>query len=94
MARDKGNEERLVKAFEQVKETHPRTPDIGPACTLFAGGSRDAAGRLRPFVEKYGERQEGEPERLDRALLVKRSETGFDLLRDLHDLWLLVNEVR
>ncbi len=47
---------------------------------------------LDPFVCKYGERQEGEPKRLDKALLVKRKQGGFDMLRDFHDLWLLVNE--
>ena len=35
---------------------------------------------------------EGEPKRLDKALLVKRKQGGFVMLRDLHDLWLLVNE--
>lgn len=64
------SEERLMKAFDRVKATHPHTPDIGPACTLFAGWSRDAADRLHPFTRTYGERREGEPERLDRALLV------------------------
>jgi hypothetical protein len=29
---------------------------------------------------------------LDQSLLRKRSETGFDRLRDLQDLWLLVDE--
>ena len=47
---------------------------------------------LKPFISKYGERQEGEPKRLDKALLVKRKQGGFDMLRDFHDLWLLVNE--
>jgi hypothetical protein len=47
---------------------------------------------LTPFVSKYGERQEGEPNRLDKALLIQRKRGGFDMLRDLHDLWLLVNE--
>ena len=47
---------------------------------------------IKPFIAKYGERREGEPKRLDKALLVKREQGGFNLLRDLHDLWLLVNE--
>jgi ferredoxin-nitrate reductase len=54
--------------------------------------STEAARSLVPFAARYGERQEGEPERLDKALLVQRKPNGFDLLRDLHDLWLLVNE--
>jgi ferredoxin-nitrate reductase len=86
------SEKRLVKAFEQVRSTHPDEPDIGPLCKLFAEWSAEAQSTLKLFVDKYGERKEGEPKRLDKALLVKRKQGGFDLLRDLHDLWLLVNE--
>jgi formylmethanofuran dehydrogenase subunit D len=86
------SEKRLVKAFEQVRKTHPDEPDVGSLCSSFAAWSSEAEGMLKPFVAKYGERRQGEPERLDKALLVQRSQGGFDLLRDLHDLWLLVNE--
>ena len=86
------SEKRLVKAFEQVRLTHPDEPDIGPLCKLFGQWSTEAASILKPLVEKYGERRESEPKRLDKALLVKRKQGGFDMLRDLHDLWLLVNE--
>jgi len=86
------SERRLVKAFEQVRSTHPDEPDIGPLCRVFEQWSQASADALQPFVEKYGERKEGEPERLDKALLKKRQQGGFDMLRDLHDLWLLVNE--
>ena len=86
------SEQRLVKAFGQVKATHPDTPDIVSECTLMGSWSQDAVTALVPYIKKYGERQEGEPERLDKALLVQRSQTGFDLLRDIHDLFLLVNE--
>jgi anaerobic selenocysteine-containing dehydrogenase len=86
------SEKRLVKAFGQVRSTHPDEPDIGPICTLFKEWCAEAESTLKPFIVKYGERREGEPKRLDKALLVKRKQGGFDLLRDLHDLWLLVNE--
>jgi hypothetical protein len=86
------SEKRLVKGFEQVRKTHPDEPDIDSLCKLFASWSMEAESMLNPFVSRYGERQEGEPKRLDKALLVKRKQGGFDMLRDLHDLWLLVNE--
>jgi ferredoxin-nitrate reductase len=86
------SEKRLVKAFQQVRSTHPDEPDIGPLCKLFGEWSAEAEATLQPFVERYGERQQGEPKRLDKALLVKRKQGGFDMLRDLHDLWLLVSE--
>jgi ferredoxin-nitrate reductase len=63
-----------------------------PLCRVFEQWSQASADTLQPFVEKYGERKEGEPERLDKALLKKRKQGGSDMLRDLHDLWLLVNE--
>ncbi|MDB4985967.1 MAG: molybdopterin oxidoreductase [Myxococcaceae bacterium] len=86
------SEARLVKAFAQVRDTHTQTPDIHGECLLFEGWSQRACEQLHHFIERYGEREHGEPERLDRALLVQRRETGFDLVRDLHDLFLLVNE--
>src|SRR5947199_251363 len=86
------SEKRLVKAFQQVRATHPDEPDIGPLCKLFGEWSAEAESMLKPFVARYGERKQGEPKRLDKALLVKRKQGGFDMLRDLHDLWLLVNE--
>ena len=86
------SEQRLVRAFEQVRSNHPGVPDIRGECTLFASWSKEAAEALEPFKERYGERSEGEPKRLDKALIRKRSSNGFNLVRDLHDLWLLVNE--
>jgi hypothetical protein len=86
------SEQRLAKGFDQVRTTHPDEPDIGPHCSLFADWSRAASANLHRFIEKYGERRHGEPERLDEALLKPRKATAFDLLRDLHDLWLMNGE--
>jgi len=86
------SELRLVKAFDQVRATHSQTPDIVSECRLMASWSKDAAETLAPFIARFGARREGEPGRLVKALLVPRKEVGFDLLRDLHDVFLLVNE--
>jgi ferredoxin-nitrate reductase len=86
------SEKRLVKGFNQLRKTHPDEPDVDALCKFFANWSKQAEAMLQPFVLTYGERQEGEPKRLDKALLVKRKQGGFDMLRDFHDLWLLVNE--
>jgi len=86
------SEQRLVKGFEQVRDTHGLEPDIVTTCRQFETWSGASAEGLEPFVKKYGKRREGEPERLDKALLKRRSPSGFNLVRDLHDLWLLVNE--
>ena len=86
------SEKRLIKAFDQVRETHHDTPDVVNECKMFAQWANDATASLQPFIRQYGERKQGEPERLDKALLVQRKKTGIDLLRDMHDLFLLVNE--
>ncbi|MBN9004020.1 MAG: nitrate reductase [Rhizobiales bacterium] len=86
------SEASLVHCWEKLRNAHPLTPDIGQQSTLFMAWSRENAAAIRPHVEKYGERREGEPEALARALPVGRAQTGFGLLRDLQDLWLMVNE--
>jgi hypothetical protein len=43
-------------------------------------------------VRTYGERREGESAALDKALKIGRARSGFGLMRDLQDLWLMVNE--
>ncbi|MDB5315623.1 MAG: molybdopterin oxidoreductase, partial [Rhodospirillales bacterium] len=86
------SEDLLARAFDQTRETHASVPDMPNQCTMMAGWSREAAASLRPFVARYGERREGEPKRLERALMVKRAGSAFDLLRDLQDLFLLANE--
>ncbi len=86
------SEDLLARAFDQARQTHASTPDMPNECTLMAGWSREAVAALQPFVTKYGERPHSEPHRLERALLVQRGPTAFDLLRDLQDLFLLANQ--
>jgi ferredoxin-nitrate reductase len=52
------SEKRLLRAFEQIRTTHPDEPDIGPLCKLFGQWSEEAEAMLKPFVAKYGERRE------------------------------------
>ncbi len=86
------NEDRLILGWDKLRNAHPTTPDIGSQSRLFATWSTENAAAIQPYVAKYGERREGEPEALDKALLIGRSQTGFGLLRDLQDMWLMVNE--
>jgi ferredoxin-nitrate reductase len=86
------SEKRLVRAFKQMRHTHPDEPDVASLCKLFESWSSEAEGMLAPYIVRYGKRREGEPERLDKALLVQRKQGGFGMLRDFHDMWLLVNE--
>lgn len=86
------SEERIARGWEKLRKSHPTTPDIRPQSTLFMTWSRENTAAIRPYADKYGERREGEPEALDKALLVPRRPNAFGLLRDLQDLWLMVNE--
>jgi hypothetical protein len=67
-------------------------PDLQRECAIFMEWAATGAERLEPFIERYGKRDANEPERLTEALIHTRVSTGFTLLRELHDLWLLVNE--
>jgi len=86
------SEKRLVKAFTQARQNHPDVPDMQAECATFIEWASTGLEHLRPFIERYGTRAESEPERLTEALIHERVSTGFTLLRELHDLWLLVNE--
>jgi len=89
----RASEQMLADAFETVKANHPEVPDLDAECTMFAQWSRQAFAELAPFAERYGTHQAGEPKRLKRVLVKRRQmRSGFHLVRDLHDLFLLVNE--
>jgi hypothetical protein len=89
----RASEKMLADAFMTVKSNHPDVPDIEAECTMFAGWSSQAFEALAPFVERYGTQQAGEPKKLKRVLVKRRSvHSGFHLVRDLHDLFLLVSE--
>jgi hypothetical protein len=49
---------------------------------------------LDPLVARYDESQETEPDALHRALFDGPRSGGLGLVRDLHDLWLLTQEVK
>ena len=82
----------LVRGFDQLKERYAAEPDVVSMSILLRSWSDEARTALQPFVATYGERQEGEPEELQAVLLKKRPGRAFDLLRDLHDMWLATNE--
>jgi ferredoxin-nitrate reductase len=86
------NEKRLTRSLKAVRQTHTKVPDIGPECMLFTAWAEEAIELMRPFTDKYGERSMDKAELLDKALDPGRKGGSFALVRDLHDLWLLVNE--
>ncbi len=89
----RASEEILADAFDRVRTNHPDVPDVDTECTLFAGWSRQATEELERFAERYGTQQAGEPRRLEHVLVKRRMvRSGFHLVRELHDLFLLVQE--
>jgi hypothetical protein len=87
------SEEELAKAFKAVAKHHILEPDVHEMCQLLASWSLDHAQNLKLMVDRYGEEEETEPDRLDYSLLKMRT-GSLGLLRDLHDLWLMANDVK
>jgi hypothetical protein len=80
--------------FATAAEHHGHEPDVSRTCRLLASWSRRNRGSLAPPIERYGETRESEPDALHRALFHGPRSGGLGLVRDLHDLWLLAQEVR
>ena len=89
-----GSEEHLADALTKVADHHGDEPDIEATCRLLASWSRAHVGQLEPLVQRYQEHRSPEPADLERALFHGPRQGSLALLRDLHDLWLLANEVQ
>lgn len=88
------SEQQLADALLQVANHHQDEPDIEETCQLLALWSRLHVEQLKPLVERYSEDKSDEPERLNQALFTEPRSGSLALMRDLHDLWLLANEVQ
>ena len=86
-------EEDLVNAFKLVGKAHGDEVDVYQTCQLLASWSADLAQQLEPFAKRYNEENDNEPDRLTKTLLKKTRKGSMALLRDLHDLYLIVSEV-
>ena len=86
-------EEDLVNAFKLVGKAHGDEVDVCQTCQLLASWSADLAKQLEPFAKRYNEENDNEPDRLTKTLLKKTRKGSMALLRDLHDLYLIVSEV-
>jgi ferredoxin-nitrate reductase len=84
----------LARAFEAVAEHHGHEPDVHQMCRLLASWSSRNREALGPLIERYGETGASEPAALHRALFHGPRSGGLGLVRDLHDLWLLAQEVK
>lgn len=89
------SEQQLAEAFSKVSDHHSEEPDIYFMCRMLSGWSVRDAAMLEPMVEKYAQerKKSEEPERLYQTLFKEPRKGALGILRDLHDLWLLVKEI-
>lgn len=87
-------EEDLVKAFKLVADAHGDEVDVYQTCLLMASWSQALATDVEVFANKYNKERDDEPDRLAQTLLKKPRKGAMALLRDLHDLYLMVSEVQ
>lgn len=88
------SEEDLAKAYHMVGKEHGDEPDVYEQCELQASWSEEVVDALTPFIARYSEKKDNEPDRLMSSLFDKPRMGSLGLLRDLHDLWLMANETQ
>ena len=84
-------EQTLADSLRQVATGHAEEADVNALCLRFARQCDSHREQLAPIVERYGEKREQEPENLHAEGLDRTRSGGVGLLRDLHDLYLLVS---
>ena len=84
----------LEKAFKKAAKAHGDEVDVYQACMLLASWSEKLAKRFEPFVKRYKEERDKEPDRLTQVLMKDTRKGSLALLRDLHDLYLIASEVQ
>jgi hypothetical protein len=87
-------EQVLATSLRTIGEGHARHPDVFHTCHTLAGWSDEHRRRLAPVVERYGEQDVTEPERLHHDGLAQPRDGEIGLLRDLQDLHVLATLVQ
>jgi len=82
----------LADAYREVGQAHHDEPDVLHECERLATRCDRHASELEPFVDRYGEGVDDEPDRLHSELFRGTRQGGLGLLRDLHDLYLMATE--
>jgi len=81
----------LAEGFRKVANGHAAEVDVYHICNTLAKQCGAHAEGLKPFVDRYGEQRDDEPERLYHDLFDETRSGSFGLLRDLHDLYVMAN---
>jgi hypothetical protein len=88
------SEQTLADSFRTVAQGHARVADVFHTAHLLAGWSDEHRRALAPVVERYGEAEVDEPERLHAAGLAETRAGEIGLVRDLQDLHVLATLVQ
>lgn len=88
------SEKTLADSLRAVADGHARVADVFHTCRMLADWSQANRDALAPVVERYGEADVEEPERLHAAGLASTREGEVGLLRDLQDLHVLATLVQ
>jgi hypothetical protein len=88
------SEKILADSLRAVGTGHARAADVFHTCHLLAGMSDQHRERLAPAVQRYGEDDVEEPERLHAQGLAQTRSGEIGLLRDLQDLHVLATLVQ
>ena len=83
----------LADAYRQVADGHSEEPDVLASTRAFAADCDEKIAGMAPFIAKYGEEGDDEPDHMEAELFQGTREGGLGLLRDLHDVYLMANYV-
>lgn len=81
----------LADGFRKTADGHAADADVYNLCHTLAKQCEAHAEALKPFVDRYGEEKEEEPEKLYHDLFDETRSGSFGLLRDLQDLYVMAN---
>ncbi len=84
----------FARACATVAARYPVELDLHDGLGKLATYSTEAVTALGPFVDKYGQQSSSEPKDLRQAILPSARAGAFGILRDLHDLTVLVAEAK
>jgi hypothetical protein len=87
------SEKQLAEAFDIVSRHHKDEPDIEQICQKLSAWSWRHKGAMQPFLIRYAADSSSEPNEMKKVIFNQPRSGKLALLRDLHDLWLLANEV-
>lgn len=85
--------EEFADACRSVSARYLEEPEIRWGLGQLEKISQEADQLLTPFRERYGEQRSKEPRRLRKELFSATRAGEYGLLRDLHDLYLVMSEV-